>query len=109
MTYEKYIAPSKGGLSISPKGLLQFGVGVTREFDLQKYEYCFLHYDKSKKLIGFEFLREQQKGAIKLRSGGTQLVMSIKGFLNYWGIAPLVTTRYYPSKGHKANWITVEV
>ena len=100
MAFEKFT--KTGGRIGSPKasiwsrGQIGLNQGALRRFDLEKFDFAILFYDKDTKKIGIKFSNDDtEKGTIKItkrKNGG----MSFSGlsFLNYYGIDYSETKKY---------------
>ncbi|MHB8858312.1 MAG: hypothetical protein ACYC6Z_02340 [Thermoleophilia bacterium] len=76
-------------VSLRPRGQIGFNQGAVRKFELQKYEYAILGYDKNSNNIAIKPVHDNnQKGAVKLRvkKTGTDATISAKAFFDYYEI-----------------------
>ena len=54
-------------VSIWSRGQIGFNQGATQEFDMKKYQYVVLYYDKDTQRIGFQLTNDKtEKGVLKL-------------------------------------------
>lgn len=97
-------------VSISPRGMLSFNDAARRKFEMDKYAFCVLYYDKDRGLIGVEFINDENaEGAIKLRIRNTGADVAAKSFTDCFEIAPSSTSMYEISKGEQDNWVLIDL
>ena len=96
--------------SISPRGMLSFSDGARRKFKIDEYTHGVLYYDKETNLVGIELTRDTETdGAIKIRLRQTGADMGVKSFIDFFGIAPEVTSMYELIAGDQENWMVVDL
>ncbi|MCA9366671.1 hypothetical protein KC887_00195 [Candidatus Kaiserbacteria bacterium] len=65
MAFDFFDTRTDGGtpsrMTIGKNGYLSFSVTASQEFELTKFKYCRLAYDAERKLIGFQFLTQEQR------------------------------------------------
>lgn len=97
-------------VSISSRGMISFNNGALRKFQIDGFKYCVLYYDKNANLIGVELTNDQAtEGAIRIRNRKTGADLGAKSFVDYFEIAPKVTTMYPISGGDADNWINIDL
>jgi len=93
MAFEKFTKPgSRIGTpkaAIWSSGQIGFNQGAVKEFNLSKYNYAILYYDRDSNIIGVEFTNDEKaEGAHKLigRKGSTGTSFSAIAFLKNYKI-----------------------
>ena len=96
--------------SISARGMLSFNSGARRKFKIDGFKFSVLYYDRDANLIGVELTNDQAaEGVIKIRHRKTGADLGAKSFIDYFEIAPKVTTMYSISAGESDKWINVDL
>lgn len=105
MTFERFeLGASRGfapKISIRAAGQLGFNQGAVKRFELEKYSYAVLFYDKEDNRMAIQPTNERnEKGLMKLRvrDNGKDAAISIKAFLDYYGI------EYKKTRSMEAYW-----
>ena len=99
MAFELFRETSSRGFkpkaSVRRNGQIGFNQGVVRRFELNKYPYVSLYYDKDTRIIGVK-LHEQEpsEGGIKLTVKGPTSWLSARKFLDFFEI-PYAQTRKF--------------
>lgn len=89
MTFEMYTRVGRSNtpsISIWPRGLIGFSMGVIKEFGLEKYNYVTLFYNRADDMIGFRFNTEHEVGSLKFTVRKNGAAISAKPFLLRYGI-----------------------
>ena len=100
MPFERFTKTRSRGLipkvSIWSRGQIGFNKSAVAKFEIDKFDYLVLFYDKDSKRIGIKLTNDQEEGAIKiirkLASGGA--LVSAKSFLFHYDIGGPETRNY---------------
>ncbi len=96
--------------SITPKGMISLNDGSRRRFCLEKFSFAVLYYDSEKNLVGIELTNDENaEGGIKIRLRTTGADIAAKSFVDFFEIAPRVTTMYSIKNGEQDNWIVLDL
>ena len=69
-----------------------------------------LYYDRDANLIGVELTNDQTaEGVIKIRHRKTGADVGAKSFIDFFEIAPKVTTMYSIGAGESDKWINIDL
>jgi hypothetical protein len=86
-------------VSIRANGQIGFNRGAVKRFNIAKYDYVTVYFNKKTDQIAIQFHNdEDQEGAIKIVKRENNYFFSGKSFLEYQGI------RYAPTKTYIAEW-----
>jgi hypothetical protein len=97
-------------ISIRNTGHIGFSRGAINKYNLDKYKYCKLYFDSSNKIIGFQFTSEEEEDiTVKLTKRGQDMFISVKPFLNYYGIDHSVTRIYLGKKDEESDLICIDL
>lgn len=99
MSYEKFTKTRARGYypkaSIWGKGQIGFNQGAVGKYELEKFDYVVLFYDKEIKKIGVKFTNEKEEGIIKIvKRPGSGMSFSAKAFLDFYDIDYLKNKKY---------------
>ncbi len=90
MAYEKF---TQTGQRFNPKisiwegGQIGFNQGAIKRFNLNKFRFAILFFDREKNRIGVKFTNDQkEEGAIPFNHRKTGGVISAKAFMDFFGI-----------------------
>lgn len=90
MAFEKFVKTGKSyqpKLSIWTRGQFFLNQGAVERYDLKKYKYVILYFDKENNQIGMKFtVDEKEEGAKGLIFRDNNIVFSAKSFLDYFNI-----------------------
>ena len=113
MTWKRF---ENFGESFSPKisiratGHIGFSAGAVNKYELKKYEWCELHYDNEKKLVGFKFSNEEHTGiTTRLIKRNMDCFIAAKPFLDYFGIDYKPTRSYSGEPDENSNFIIIDL
>jgi hypothetical protein len=96
--------------TISPRGMISFNDGSRRKYKLDAYKCCVLYYDYEDKKVGIELTNDESaEGAVKLRLRATGADIGAKSFIDFFEIAPEVTTMYFVTSGNEENWLVIDL
>ena len=98
MSFEKFTQVGRGykpKMSITRSGLIGFNQGAVKHFELDKYDWAILYYDKDGGRIGIELTNDaNEEGVCKLRKRASGADVSARSFFDYYGINYDKTNRY---------------
>ena len=98
MSFEKFTRVGRGykpKVSITRSGLLGFNQGAVKHFELDKYDWAILYYDKDGGRIGIELTNdENEEGVCKLRKRTSGADVSARSFFEFYRISYDKTNRY---------------
>jgi len=98
MAFERFTKTGRGytpKVSIWTRGQIGFNQGAVERFDLRKFDYAILFYDRDDKKIGVQLTNDKSEdGVIKIVKGKTGIFMSAKAFLDYYDIPHSKTIKY---------------
>ena len=113
MAFEKF---TKSGRSYKPKvsitgsGLIGFNNGSVKRFDLNKYEYAVLYYDREGQRIGVALTNEENdEGVCKLRNRASGADISARSFFDFYEIDYSETCKYDAVWDESENMIVVDI
>lgn len=89
MAFEKFTKAAssfKAKASISPRGFMGFSQGACKAYDMKKYEYAVMFYDREALLLAVKLTNNVESGAIKIRHRTYGSDLSIKSFLDFYQI-----------------------
>ena len=108
MAFERFTRTGSRGYkpkaSIWSRGQIGFNQGSVKTFDLEKYKYAILFYDREQRIIGVRFTDDENEKCITkliIRPNGASI--SARAFLNYYNIDYTKTTKCditYDEKEH---------
>ena len=102
MSFEKFTHVGrvyKPKVSVTRSGLLGFNQGAVKHFELEKYDWAILYYDKDGARIGIGLTNnENEDGICKLRKRAAGADVSARSFFDYYGI------KYVQTKKYDAEW-----
>ena len=106
MSFERFTRVGRGykaKVSITRSGLLGFNQGAVKHFELDKYDWAILYYDKDGGRIGIELTNdENEEGVCKLRKRTSGADVSARSFFEYYRI------NYEKTSRHDAEWNDTE-
>lgn len=98
MSFEKFTHVGRGykpKVSVTRSGLLGFNQGAVKHFELEKYDWAILYYDKDSARIGIGLTNnENEDGICKLRKRAAGADVSARSFFDYFEINYDETNRY---------------
>ena len=98
MSFERFTRVGRGykpKVSITRSGLLGFNQGAVKHFELDKYDWAILYYDKDGGRIGIELTNdENEEGVCKLRKRTSGADVSARSFFEFYRISYDKTNRY---------------
>ena len=113
MGFEKFTSSGKTfkpKVSIRKYGQIGFNNGAVKKFDLDKYEYVILFYDRENRRIGIKLTNNSSEdGAMKLQKRPLNVAISAKSFLEYYEIPYLKTSRYNPQWDENEKMIIIDL
>lgn len=71
---------------VEKSGRFIFNQPAVKKFQLSRYSYCWLYYDKEAQKIGFEFLTSPENGACKIANYRYTFNVAGMAFINHYGI-----------------------
>jgi len=83
----------KPKMSIRSNGTLAFTSGAVSKFNLAKFKFVQLYYDRANKAIGIKPTMQEGDGAHVLHAGKTGAFLSATRFLSYYDLMPKQTQR----------------
>jgi hypothetical protein len=91
MAFEKFTEPRSRGYepmaSIWSRGMIGLNQGAVNEFELEKYDYVVLYFDRETRRIGIKFTRDgKEEGAIKLSKRESGASISARSFMKKFKI-----------------------
>lgn len=104
MPFEQFTVDTKKHRFKSPtitiriNGQIGFNVGAMRKFNINKYKFVILFFNKDTQQIGIKLSNKQEKGVSKLFIRESNIVASVKAFLDYHSI------QYGKAKRYDAIW-----
>ena len=106
MSFERFTQVGRGyksKVSITRSGLLGFNQGAVKHFELDKYDWAILYYDKDGGRIGIELTNDaDEDGVCKLRKRASGADVSARSFFEYYRI------NYETSNRYDATWNNIE-
>lgn len=113
MPFERYKFTNrsfKPKVTIRKGGTIAFNAGAVTRFGLNKSPFVVLLFDKGKKRIGIQPVKEEEEGAHKLNRGGKGAWISARGFLDFYEIQfEKQSRRFDPSWSEEKDMIIVQV
>ena len=98
MAFERFVRTGRiytPTASIWSRGQLGFNQGALQKYDIGKYKFSILFYDKDTNCIGVKFTNDESEvGAIPITMGKTGAIVSAKAFLDYYNIEHDQTRKY---------------
>jgi len=90
MSFERFTdvgARYKPTVSITKGGMISFNQGALKRFDLGKYKFVILYFDRENQLVGVQPTNDPlEEGVCKLRHRQSGADVSAKSFLDFYGI-----------------------
>jgi hypothetical protein len=81
--------------SLRSNGTIGFNGGAVNKFDLGKYDWAVLFFDKERRLIGIQPTKnEKEEGVHKINRGKTGAWVAARRFLDYYELVPAKTKRF---------------
>jgi hypothetical protein len=113
MAFEKFLYSGKTfkpRIAIRQNGQIGFNKGAEKRFELNKYEYIILYYDKEEQKIGIQLTNEENiKGVMKLQKRPLNIAISAKSFFEYYNISYSETKIYDPEWDEKNKMIIIKL
>ena len=113
MSYEKFILKGRTGvpeISITEYGQIVFNGASLVKFDLEKYSFSTLYYDKENKKIGIKLTNdESDEGKRLIRKRKNYATIGAKLFLLYYNIKLNGTKKVIPTWDEDAQMIVLDV
>jgi len=113
MSFRKFVETARSyraKCSLRENGSIGLNGGAVSKFNLDKYDYAVLFFDKDRKLIGIQPTRnENEEGAHKLNRGKTGAWISARRFLDYNEIVPTETKRFDATWDEQEKMIVVPI
>ncbi|MGB2678377.1 MAG: hypothetical protein WAN12_14925 [Candidatus Acidiferrum sp.] len=81
--------------SIRSNGQIGFNHGSVKRFDMQKYSFAVLFYDKENRKVGVKLTNDKtEAGASSLITRSGNGTVSARAFLEYYRLLPKITTQH---------------
>lgn len=109
--FEKIGSIFKSRVSISRTGVISFTEGAKNLFKLtpENAKYVELYYDKHARVIGLNFVPEQNGAVVTTHFRETGLDFATKAFLDYYDILPKETSFYEVEKDEVSGYIIIKL
>lgn len=113
MVFEKFTYTGKTfkpRISIRQNGQIGFNNGARKRFDLDKYEFVILYYDKEESKIGIKLTNNNgESGVMRLQKRPLNIAISAKSFFEYYNILYSETKTYDPVWDEKNKMIVINL
>ena len=113
MAFERFTLAGRGfqpKVSIRTNGQIGFNNGAIIRFNLDKYKYVILFYDKQSKMIGIKPTNDaNEEGICKLRIRKSAGAIGARSFLDYYQINHAKTIRYGASWNDGEKMVVAKV
>lgn len=112
MPFEKFVMTGrsyKPKISIRANGQIGLNQGAIERFNLNKYKYAVLFFDKDSERIGIRLTNTEEEGICKLQVRQSNAAISGKAFLDYYEIDYSKTNRYDSVWDEKEKMIIVSI
>lgn len=113
MAFERFMGNGRGyrpKISIWDRGQIMFNKGAIHRFEIDKYKYAVIYYDKDSNRIGFSFTNDQyEDGALKITNRNSAISISVRAFLQYYNINHDKTKRYDINFDEKSKLYTIKL
>ena len=108
---EKIGSRFKSRVTISRTGMISFTEGAKNLFKLtpENAKYVELYYDKHARVIGLNFVPEQNGAVVTTHFRETGLDFATKAFLDYYDILPKETSIYEVEKDEVSGYIIIKL
>lgn len=114
MAFERFT--KIGGRSHTPKvaiwskGQLGFNKGAVNKWDLDKYEFAIMFFDKDERKIAVQFTQDASSpGAIKIVKRPTGISFSASAFFQYYDIPHEKTEKYDVEFDKEADFFIISL
>jgi len=98
MSFERFTKTGrsyKPKISIMSRGQMGFNKGAIKRFEIDKYEYAIIYFDKISNRIGFSFTSDcNEEGIIKMSKHSSVVTIAARSFLQYYDINHNKTRNY---------------
>lgn len=89
--------------SIRSNGQIGFSQGSIKRYELVKYKFATLYFDKDTEKVGVKLTNDaNEEGICKLQVRGSNAAVSAKAFLDYYNI------EHNKTKSYQATWDDTE-
>jgi hypothetical protein len=113
MGFEKFTETARSyraKVSIRSNGTIGLNGGAVNKFNLERFEWVILYFDKERKLIGIKpTASENEEGTHKINRGKTGAWIAARRFLDYYEAGITKTKRFDATWDDKEKMIIVQV
>ncbi len=96
--------------SIRSTGQIGFSYAAVKRFDLVKYNYAVLFFDKETKKIGIKLTKdENEEGAVRLFTRNGNGSISARSFLYYYQISHKKTKQFDIDRDAESGYLIISV
>jgi hypothetical protein len=113
MGFEKFTETARSyraKISLRANGTIGLNGGAVNKFNLDKFDWAVLYFDRDRKLIGIKpTTSEKEEGTHKINKGKTGAWIAARRFLDFYETGTEKTKRFDAAWDDKEKMITVQV
>lgn len=84
--FERYFTSGDATVSITRASALRFSTKFCKITNIMDFNYVFLFYDASNKVIGIQPTHKKDKNSLKITREGSAAAVSIEGFMKKYAL-----------------------